>query len=258
MLKKLREWSRSIDWVPILAGALVTVLALWFIDNHPSYENDPESYQNPFQYVVGMLSPEGWTALGTIVLAGSTLLLWGVTRTAANAAREAAEALPVVERAYVYPEIVTLGPVEECVRESSVYFLTDPSKADTVTPTTTELTFLIRNYGKTPAIIKSVYAAFGVHPNGAFLGISVSRAVLGEKDATEDLVSKMEIGLTPNQAAGIRIYTEIVCFTGNITFDDIWGNECVTEFFFTWQPDTRRMALQGANTKINQNKDGLS
>ena len=44
------------------------------------------------------------TAIATVAVAAFTLTLWSVGKKSADAAKAAADALPVVERAYVYPE----------------------------------------------------------------------------------------------------------------------------------------------------------
>ena len=251
---RFREWLRSIDWVPILASALFLVLVLWFIDTNPGNKNNPDAYQNPFQYIVGMLSPEGWTALGTIVLAGSTLLLWSVTRTAANAAKNAADMLPIVERAYVYPVVTNPGAINECLREASIYFLDDPTKADTPIKTTSELTFRLKNYGKTPAVVKEVFAGFGVYPLGAQIGIVVQERILGTSEGTEALYATMERGFTQNESVHILTCTKHIAFVGQILFEDIWNNEFRTEFYFEWEPGSGRMQLSGLSTKRTKQK----
>ena len=82
------KWLRSIDLVPILSSALVLVLFLWFLAANPDYETYPAAYKNPFEYIFGWLSPEGWTALFTGVLTVSTILLWLETQRMASGGEE--------------------------------------------------------------------------------------------------------------------------------------------------------------------------
>ena len=82
-------------------------------------------------------------------------------RMAAEAARDSADAFPVVERAYVYPIIVSAGTTEACIENAKVFYLGDPSKNDEPTTDRAEITFKFKNYGKTPAILKRAYAGFG-------------------------------------------------------------------------------------------------
>jgi hypothetical protein len=193
------------------------------------------------------------------LLFGSTLLLWRVTKTAADATKKAANAadlsaraVTVVERAYVYPEIISAGAVGECIKEALVFYENDFTKDDTPIPTTAEITFKIKNYGKTPAILKAVYAGFGAHPVGAEIGLSISEAILGVNETTRTLHTPMEVGLTRNQARHILVYTASVGFSGQIIFDDIWGDEHTTRFFFAWDKDIQRMALRGIEIKTKQ------
>jgi hypothetical protein len=187
-------------------------------------------------------------AIFTIVLGIFTVSLSRSTRIAANAAKQATDALPVVERAYVYPVIISAGGTGECIREALVFYEGDITKDDTPIPTTAEITFRIKNYGKTPAILKSAYAGFGVNPIGAELGLSIPESILGEMETTSELTSKMQAGPTRTQAQNIRVYTASMGFNGQITFDDIWGNEHTTRFLFVWDQEIQRMALRYVET----------
>lgn len=187
----------------------------------------------------------------TVVLIGANIALWRVTRTAANAAKNAADAadlsakaITVVERAYVYPIVVSPGAIEECIRGALAC-----AEDDTPTPETAELTFRLKNFGKTPAILKSAFVAFGAPPHGALIGVSLADSVLASSKKTSPLSSRMEIGLTRKQAQHVLLYTGHISFEGTVTFDDIWGNENTTQFYFVWDKDIKRMRLTGVETK---------
>jgi hypothetical protein len=167
----------------------------------------------------------------------------------ADAAKQAADALPVVERAYIYPIIIAHGAIEDCIKNALVFYLGDPTKDDVPATETAELTFKFKNFGKTPAILKSAFVGFGVHPIGAEIGLSIPEAVLGVLEETNPLTSQMQIGITRKQAQHILVHTGHVCFTGEITFDDIWGNEHTTKFYFVWDKEIKRMALRSVETK---------
>ena len=62
----------------------------------------------------------------------------------------------------------------------------------------------------------------------------------------------MEIGITRTQAQHILAYTRHICFEGNVTFDDIWGNEHTTEFYFVWDHWIGRMNLRWVETKTKE------
>lgn len=188
------------------------------------------------------------------MLFGSNVFLWGVTRTAANAAKKSAdaasvsaEAISVVERAYVYPIIIATAGIEDCINAAI-----DSKEFDAPAPMTGELVFELKNFGKTPAILKSAFVAFGVPPLGALIGVSIPKSVLAPLKKTGRLISVMQKGITRNQAQHILVYTGHLGFEGAVTFDDIWGNEHTTEFYFVWDKDIRRMRLTWAKTKTKQ------
>jgi hypothetical protein len=192
----------------------------------------------------------------TVALVGSNIALWRVTRTAANAAKQAAESLLIVERAYVYPIIFGHGALKECIQSALVFYLDDPTKDDVPVPETAEITFKFKNFGKPPAILKNAFVAFGVPPHGALMGVSIPKSVLASLEETGTLTSQMQIGITKNQARHILAYTGHICFEGNVTFDDIWGNEHKRDFISS---GTKRLrAWPCAALKQRQNRGASS
>jgi len=190
-------------------------------------------------------------------LVSSTLLLWWVTKTAADATKKAAEAaavsagsIAVVERAYVYPVIVGHGAIGDCIKNARIFYEGDPSKDDKPADETAEITFKFKNFGKTPALLKTAFAGLGVAPLGAKIGLPIVESVLGAGEETiTPFVSDMQIGITRRQAQHILAYTGHVCFEGRVTFDDIWGNEQTTKFYFVWDHWISRMNLRWVETK---------
>lgn len=146
-------------------------------------------------------------------------------RISADAAKKSADALSVIERAHVYPEILNPGAIWDCINDAKAFYL-DPTgeTADTPCSTTAELTFTVRNYGKTPAILKEVFAGFGVWPIGAQIGVVIPVGILGAGENSGSFVAAMERGLTHNEATHITSYTKHIAFVGRVTFDDVWGN----------------------------------
>jgi hypothetical protein len=116
-------------------------------------------------------------------------------------------------------------------------------------PTTAELTFQIKNYGKTPAILKFVFAGFGIAPIGSQIGVVIQQSILGAGETTETLNAELQRGLTRNEAKHVFAYTKHMVFTGQIAFDDVWGNGYITEFHFTWEHSTNRMQLSWIGTE---------
>jgi hypothetical protein len=185
---------------------------------------------------------------GLLVVAN--IFLWIANNRSAIAAKSAVEALPIVERAYVYPVVVGHGAIGDCIENARVFYLDDPTKDDVPAAETAEITFKFKNFGKTPAILKTAFAGVGVAPLGAQIGLPLADSVLGAGEETATpLVSKMEVGITRTQAQHILAYTRHVCFEGKVTFDDIWGNEHTTEFYFVWDHWISRMNLRWVETK---------
>jgi hypothetical protein len=199
----------------------------------------------------------------TVALVGSNIALWLVTRTAANAAKEAADAasrsadgIAVVERAYIYPVIIGHGAIGDCIKNALVFYEGDPSKDNEPARETAEIAFKFKNFGKTPAFLKTVFAGVGVAPTGLRIGLPIVEAVLGTGEETiTPFISKMQVGITRTQAQRILDYTRHVCFEGHVTFDDIWGNEQTTEFYFIWDYWISRMNLHWTETKTKKKSE---
>jgi len=98
--------------------------------------------------VITSSSPDaaGWTAIFTAILTISTIGLWIVTNKAANAAKTAAEALPILERAYTFFTSATSEEIEKYIAE-------DDEKVEYYNVT---IKYTYANNGRTPAIIKSL------------------------------------------------------------------------------------------------------
>jgi hypothetical protein len=92
---------------------------------------------------------EAVTAFFTLVLSVSTIALWLSTRKAADAAREAAEFIPSVERAYIF--------VEPKISTTTSFDIFDNSK---IGPNAIGTSYVFTNHGKTPAIIQSIEVHF--------------------------------------------------------------------------------------------------
>ncbi len=165
-------------------------------------------------------------------------------------AKTSADSITTIERAYVYPVISAVGPMNEIIQRARVYYLDEVEKDDTPVPETADLTFHLKNFGKTPAVLKSTFACFGVLPVGYRIGLSIPESILGAGEDTSALTKTMDEGLTPKQARGIGVYTNSLAFEGEVTFDDIWGIEHTTEFLFTWDKEIAKMVLREIRAKV--------
>lgn len=188
-------------------------------------------------------------AVATIAIAWFTFSLRQSTDKLWSVSERQLEANNAASAAYVYPIIISAGAAAECITSATVYYVGDLTKDDVPVPETTELTFRIKNYGNTPAILKTAYVGYGAWPIDAEIGLTLSEPILGENEATNDLIAEMQIGLTRNQALHILSYTGNLCFSGQITFENVWGKEYVTRFLFSWEPVSKRMMLRQIETK---------
>jgi hypothetical protein len=200
---------------------------------------------NPF-----WLDWEFYTAVGTILLAVGTIVLGLYTRIAAIAARDAASGLPVLERAYVYPEIVEPGAFERLLAEARVYYLDGLDSYDKRMPEVGKAKIKFTNFGKTPAVLKAAFASVGIAPFGGLLGLSLPDGVLGSSGSTQPIPCLMDVGFTRNQAEKVGAYLAHVCIDGQVIFEDIWGVTHQTDFYFIWDLEIKAFVLKETRSKI--------
>jgi hypothetical protein len=107
------------------------------------------------------------TAAATLAIAGFTLALvcanrklWkvslnslGIAQQAANAAKKSADALPIMERAYVFAQIKL---------KEKLSTMDGPKNID--------ILLYLKNYGRTPAIVKDIACHIGIYPKNQVNG----------------------------------------------------------------------------------------
>src|SRR5208337_3991100 len=137
MLTRFRQYI----YVSLLAICFsIACLGEWQSSlDQPQKENSTQSTPNKkFGEFPWYPSSSDWAAIFSGLLFFSTTGLWVVTRTAANAAKKAADvaeqALTVLERPYIFIDAITIAPITQ-------YRLGQPS-------------YVLKNYGKTPAVIR--------------------------------------------------------------------------------------------------------
>ena len=154
------KWLRSVDWLAINTSALVLVVSMWASVLLPSPHANQATYhatdQKQDNLILG-ITAEGWTAIFTGLLTFSTIGLWLVTRDASNAAKAAGEALPKMERAYVFFNSLTCAQLGEPGDIVLLIWKQNPTKTANF-----RLLYGFKNHGRTPAIVTSlnVYARF--------------------------------------------------------------------------------------------------
>jgi hypothetical protein len=148
----------------------------------------------------------------------------GPAKEAAIAAKAAAEALPAIERAYVFiiPEIRSLDLVPYISGVGGYY-------------SQVEIHFRIENHGKTPAVIKGVDARLKVlndAPNNEIHLIVefVPDKILAGGASYEPHLSPRICEIDDTIAERIEAGHSAIWFFGSIYYDDLFGKEHVTRF----------------------------
>jgi len=161
-------------------------------------------------------------AVFTYTLWRSTHNLWETTRESVIATKQAAEALPSIERAYVFitPELEAWDPV------------TDPSHG--VYNSRYSVKFSIYNHGKTPAVIKLIDAKLRVLSEPPDNDISMAsllpdKVLAAGESFTPDLSPR---GCDVDEDAAVELDNNRaqIWFYGSIWYDDMFGKEHVTRF----------------------------
>jgi hypothetical protein len=177
-----------------------------------------------------------------------------VTKISSDAAKTAAENIPIVERAYVYPRIV-----EERIFEAII------NVQNGMDPTSyiPRVGFAIKNYGKTAAFITQI--------NG-FLHCASNTSVVRDTDdwhisndfalepngSTETFYTGLNPPLTKEEADGIVDGTAKLYFSGWVVFKDVWGiddrvgaaDDRWQQFTWTWNHTKRRMVAHIPPTHV--------
>jgi hypothetical protein len=148
-----------------------------------------------------------------------------VTNKAANAAKDAAEALPTVERAYIFivAELKYSDPINTKDERS-------------VCSSRLRVEFRLENHGKTPAVINSIDAQLRVwseEPDNTRHIPSVilpNETIIKSGDSWTPPNSPLNFGVDEAMADAIANQTAVIWFYGSILYQDMFGNDRVTRF----------------------------
>ena len=162
------------------------------------------------------------------LLFGSTLLLWVSTRKAANAAKSAAEALPRLERAYVF-----------FISATSADFDEPPFELGGI-PRVIRIKYRFKNSGRTPAILKRIqigaeYLQSGFPAKGNFTygdGKLPAPLIVGSDESPPESNAQARVSGTDYEWAkqGVgRIF-----FWGKLTYLDVFGASHETGICSEW------------------------
>jgi hypothetical protein len=183
------------------------------------------------------------TAIATVVIAAFTTILGVFTirlansnRITAEAAEKSASTLPVIEGAYVYPDIIT-----NFVPGGMSAF----NRSTTVQSTRLVIDFMFKNFGRTPAIIQ-FYRADLNHPDQNNLRSAdadssqiVKKTILGAGEPTEKLQAEITDFLR-EEWLSVNSGKSHIYFTGEIRYADIWGDKWVFCFDWVYSPSQYR------------------
>jgi hypothetical protein len=190
-----------------------------------------------------------WLVIFTGLLVVCNAALWLYTKKSADAAKKAANAMPEVERAYLFVEIPASADREPIIPTSGV---NDFIEGDTET----DITVQIWNRGKTLAILTNIHADYGI-------------VVEYPKPIQEVTESKIPLGgvvIASAKWKNIPVTTHIkdkeweeirngnmrlICH-GRIDYLDIWKDSHYTRFCWEWSPHQSHQCFIVSNVaKLN-------
>jgi hypothetical protein len=203
-------------------------------------------------YTLRGLTTDGVIAGGTVGLALATLILVLVnvslvksTKIAADAAREAAEALPILESARFYI-VVLKHSMDQTISAARALAGTDGVIMDDA--------FWIRinfkNYGKTPGIIKEISQGHfvDINPRDGLVYTTYDKPlnedVIGADDTTEEITYYGRLG-TPTTGEIIQIHNgaKFLWYYGKVEYTDVFGKPHTHRFL-------KRCVLAGARFRF--------
>jgi hypothetical protein len=159
------------------------------------------------------------------------------TRKAANAAKDSADALPMLERAYIFVNKVRSNTIIMPTPDEYYY------GASRIRLNKNSFEVVIENYGKTPAIVKRIEAVANVF-SGAIphiVGIQypnmpeITRIIASQKGHSFNFDFDIEDNQTLEKISSLE--RKLVCI-GCIQYEDIFGNPHETGFCWWYEPDT--------------------
>ena len=222
-------------------------------------------------------TPEWLTALSTVALAAFTLgltiftaFLYATTRTsskaaavAAKAAQDSAEALPKLERAYLFANIHPvqsftttyhgiMAPPPDTTFQYKVRTQFDEGLIDL--PSDNPVYHLdyevnLTNHGKTPAVIKSLRLGAShvtdAEPPESWGSPSIENEVVLRADAKRSYKFRDPTPLSKDAAQLIHDGKRSPQFYGRIEYEDVFGLTHITQFCGRYSAPTDRFELYG-------------
>jgi hypothetical protein len=195
----------------------------------------------------------GITAFFTIILAVSTILLWGVTNKAAEAAKVAAEYIPTVEGAHVYVVI----------KKDEIFEQVQLIGKGAVPPNfTPQIRVALKNFGKTPAFIESFNARLSYvstkKPVSGFEARIQPNTIIAADDETEPPLVVSAPELSKTDADTIWRAAAHLILEGTFVYRDILGGKWIVRFDGRTDNDNGRFRLDNYPRKNTKSSASLS
>lgn len=182
--------------------------------------------------------------IGLILIGFTVVYARSAARAAADTVEEARKTTRValdsvlsgrrLERAYIFEEISTRAV-------NLAGFLNELEKGKNGYPTAI-INYSLKNHGKTPAIIKEFSTGSDLRSNSDFPVYNVadqeSEVVLVPGESLEQFFGAEEIKLEDIEA--IKLGEKAINFYATITYEDVFGDEHITSFYWQFRSDLGR------------------
>lgn len=150
---------------------------------------------------------------------------------AAKAAQESAETIPKLERAYLF-EVVRTG-------ERQFINVFDEIRKNPTETKYLRIHYYVKNHGKTPAIIKEYGTGADSCPNSATtnydLLVEDNPLVIEPGDAKTQFFAASHDPIDIENVAAFESGEKHINFYGKIVYDDFFGNEHITSFYWRFK-----------------------
>jgi hypothetical protein len=250
---------------PYLLSVLLFCLVVWIVDSSQLFQSCVSEGKNnagdeALQNKVSVFVSEFWvyrrclgiyviernagiTALFTVVLAVSTILLWIVTNKAAKAAQAAAEHIPIVEGAFVYVLLVAdlIGD------QLDVGSVSQPL-----------LQIRLKNFGKTPAFIDRFSAhliCVGLNKRGREVTIQPNTIIgAGEEWPVAPISLPIEMSLSAEEVTKIKDRSTAILLNGTLLYSDIWECQWDAPFDGRYDAETESFRIDNYTQRKNEKR----
>jgi hypothetical protein len=212
-----------------------------------------EKYQARTKPIYDLLDSAAtvWIALITFVLAILNFILWLTTRKTAEAALKTAEALPNIERAYIFVTVIVLE--DEMLRASKGKSF----------PPIARITVRIWNGGKTPAILTNLQVDVTEMTSGEPLQADIDK--MGNEIAPGIFIKSgeyrdhvVQYPITPEEWKQVsRDDAWLVCY-GCVEYRDVFGKPHETGFYWETDPLNADLTTKSPNIFTMSNNTDLN